>query len=245
MEPFMGRLTGKTAFITAAGQGMGRAAAEAFIAEGATVIATDVKLEFLEGLEGAVLRQLDATDPAAIKALAAEFPNVDVLYNCAGYVHAGTVLTTDEAVWNFSFSINVTAMFHTIQAFLPKMLERKSGSIINMASVAAFKGVSNRLAYGASKAAVVGLTKSVAADFVAQGIRCNALCPGTIDTPSLQQRMRDTGDYEKGRAMFLARQPTGRLGTPEELAAFAVYLASDESSFTTGQAHIIDGGWLN
>ena len=241
----MGRLTGKTAFITAAGQGMGRAAAEAFIAEGATVIATDVKLEFLEGLEGAVLRQLDATDPAAIKALAAEFPNVDVLYNCAGYVHAGTVLTTDEAAWNFSFSINVTAMFHTIQAFLPKMLERKSGSIINMASVAAFKGVANRLAYGASKAAVVGLTKSVAADYVAQGIRCNALCPGTVDTPSLQQRMRDAGDYEKGRAMFLSRQPTGRLGTPEELAAFAVYLASDESSFTTGQAHIIDGGWLN
>jgi 2-keto-3-deoxy-L-fuconate dehydrogenase len=241
----MGRLTGKTAFITAAGQGMGRAAAEAFIAEGATVIATDVKLEFLDGLEGAILRQLDATDPAAIRALAAEFPNVDVLYNCAGYVHAGTVLTTDEAAWNFSFSINVTAMFHTIQAFLPKMLERKQGSIINMASVAAFKGVANRLAYGASKAAVVGLTKSVAADFVAEGIRCNAICPGTIDTPSLQQRMRDTGDYEKGRATFLARQPTGRLGKPEELASFAVYLASDESSFTTGQAHIIDGGWLN
>jgi 2-keto-3-deoxy-L-fuconate dehydrogenase len=241
----MGRLTGKTAFITAAGQGMGRAAAEAFIAEGATVIATDVKLEFLDGLEGAILRQLDATDPAAIRALAAEFPNVDVLYNCAGYVHAGTVLTTDEAAWNFSFSINVTAMFHTIQAFLPKMLERKQGSIINMASVAAFKGVANRLAYGASKAAVVGLTKSVAADFVAEGIRCNAICPGTIVTPSLQQRMRDTGDYEKGRATFLARQPTGRLGKPEELASFAVYLASDESSFTTGQAHIIDGGWLN
>ncbi|HTM82969.1 SDR family oxidoreductase [Asticcacaulis sp.] len=241
----MGRLTGKTAFITAAGQGMGRAAAEAFIAEGATVIATDVKLEFLDGLEGAICRQLDATDPAAIRALAAEFPQVDVLYNCAGYVHAGTVLDTDLKAWQFSFDINVTAMFHTIQAFLPKMLERQSGSIINMASVAAFKGVANRLAYGASKAAVVGLTKSVAADFVAQGIRCNAICPGTIDTPSLQQRMRDTGDYEKGRATFLARQPTGRLGKPEELAAFAVYLASDESSFTTGQAHIIDGGWLN
>ena len=241
----MGRLSGKTAFITAAGQGMGRAAAEAFITEGATVIATDVKLEFLAGLEGATLRQLDATDPEAIAALAAEFPDVDVLYNCAGYVHAGTVLTTDTAAWNFSFAINVTAMFHTIQAFLPKMLERKNGSIINMASVAAFKGVGNRLAYGASKAAVVGLTKSVAADFVAQGIRCNAICPGTIETPSLQQRMRDTGDYEKGRAAFLARQPQGRFGKPEELAAFAVYLASDESAFTTGQAHIIDGGWLN
>ena len=241
----MGRLSGKTAFITAAGQGMGRAAAEAFIAEGATVIATDVKLEYLAGQEGAICRQLDATDPAAIAALAAEFPDVDVLYNCAGYVHAGTVLTTDTAAWNFSFAINVTAMFHTIQAFLPKMLERKNGSIINMASVAAFKGVGNRLAYGASKAAVVGLTKSVAADFVAQGIRCNAICPGTIETPSLQQRMRDTGDYEKGRAAFLARQPQGRFGKPEELAAFAVYLASDESAFTTGQAHIIDGGWLN
>ena len=241
----MGRLSGKTAFITAAGQGMGRAAAEAFITEGATVIATDVKFECLAGLEGAICRQLDATDPVAIAALAAEFPDVDVLYNCAGYVHAGTVLTTDTAAWNFSFAINVTAMFHTIQAFLPKMLERGNGSIINMASVAAFKGVGNRLAYGASKAAVVGLTKSVAADFVAQGIRCNAICPGTIETPSLQQRMRDTGDYEKGRAAFLARQPQGRFGKPEELAAFAVYLASDESAFTTGQAHIIDGGWLN
>ncbi|ESQ84025.1 oxidoreductase [Asticcacaulis sp. AC466] len=241
----MGRLSGKTAFITAAGQGMGRAAAEAFIAEGATVIATDVKLETLAGLEGAICRQLDATDPAAIAALAEEFPDVDVLYNCAGYVHAGTVLTTDAAAWQFSFDINVTAMFHTIKAFLPGMLARQNGSIINMASVAAFKGVANRLAYGASKAAVVGLTKSVAADYVAHGIRCNAICPGTIETPSLQQRMRDTGDYEKGRAAFLARQPQGRFGTPEELAAFAVYLASDESRFTTGQAHIIDGGWLN
>ncbi|MDV6330378.1 SDR family oxidoreductase [Asticcacaulis sp. 201] len=241
----MGRLSGKTAFITAAGQGMGRAAAEAFVTEGATVIATDVKLDTLAGLEGAICRQLDATDPAAIATLAAEFPDVDVLYNCAGYVHAGTVLTTDAAAWQFSFDINVTAMFHTIQAFLPGMLARQNGSIINMASVAAFKGVANRLAYGASKAAVVGLTKSVAADYVAQGIRCNAICPGTIETPSLQQRMRDTGDYEKGRAAFLARQPQGRFGTPEELAAFAVYLASDESRFTTGQAHIIDGGWLN
>lgn len=241
----MARLKGKTAFITAAGQGMGRAAAEAFVAEGATVIATDVKHEFLEGLESAICRQLDATDPGAIQRLAAEFPQVDVLYNCAGYVHSGTVLDTDLKAWQFSFDLNVTAMFHAIQAFLPKMLERKQGSIINMASVAAFKGVTNRLAYGASKAAVVGLTKSVAADFVKDGIRCNAICPGTIDTPSLQQRMRDTGDYEKGRAAFLSRQPTGRLGTPEELAAFAVYLASDESSFTTGQTHIIDGGWLN
>ena len=241
----MGRLNGKTAFVTAAGQGMGRAAAEAFLAEGARVIATDVKLDTLAGFEGATCRQLDVTDPAAIHALAAEFPAVDVLYNCAGYVHAGTVLTTDAAAWDFSFSLNVTAMFHTIQAFLPNMLARKQGSIINMASVAAFKGVANRLAYGASKAAVVGLTKSVAADYVAQGIRCNAICPGTIETPSLQQRMRDTGDYDKGRAAFLARQPQGRFGTPEELAAFAVYLASDESTFTTGQAHIIDGGWLN
>lgn len=241
----MGRLSGKTALITAAAQGMGRAAAEAFIREGATVIATDLKVELLGDLDGAIVRQLDVTDPAAITALAAEFPEVDVLYNCAGYVHAGTVLDTDDKAWQFSFDINVTAMFHTIKAFLPKMLERGQGSIINMASVAAFKGVGNRLAYGASKAAVVGLTKSVAADFVKQGIRCNAICPGTIDTPSLQQRMRDTGDYEAGRAAFIARQPSGRLGTSEEMAWIAVYLASDESSFTTGQAHIIDGGWLN
>ncbi len=241
----MGRLSGKTAFITAAAQGMGRAAAEAFIREGATVIATDLTVELLGDLDGAIVRQLDVTDPAAITALAAEFPEVDVLYNCAGYVHAGTVLDTDDKAWQFSFDINVTAMFHTIKAFLPKMLERGQGSIINMASVAAFKGVGNRLAYGASKAAVVGLTKSVAADFVKQGIRCNAICPGTIDTPSLQQRMRDTGDYEAGRAAFIARQPSGRLGTSDEMAWIAVYLGSDESSFTTGQAHIIDGGWLN
>ncbi len=241
----MGRLTGKTAFITAAAQGMGRAAAEAFIKEGATVIATDLKPELLADLDGAIVRQLDVTDPVAIAVLAAEFPEVNVLYNCAGFVHAGTVLDTDDKAWQFSFDINVTAMFHTIKAFLPKMLERGQGSIINMASVAAFKGVGNRLAYGASKAAVVGLTKSVAADYVKQGIRCNAICPGTIDTPSLQQRMRDTGDYEAGRAAFIARQPSGRLGTPDEMAWIAVYLASDESSFTTGQAHIIDGGWLN
>ena len=241
----MGRLSGKTACITAAAQGMGRAAAEAFIKEGATVIATDLKPELLADLDGAIVRQLDVTDPVAIAVLAAEFPEVNVLYNCAGFVHAGTVLDTDDKAWQFSFDINVTAMFHTIKAFLPKMLERGQGSIINMASVAAFKGVGNRLAYGASKAAVVGLTKSVAADYVKQGIRCNAICPGTIDTPSLQQRMRDTGDYEAGRAAFIARQPSGRLGTPDEMAWIAVYLASDESSFTTGQAHIIDGGWLN
>ncbi|ESQ88332.1 oxidoreductase [Asticcacaulis sp. AC460] len=241
----MGRLSGKTALVTAAAQGMGRAAAEAFLREGATVIATDVRLDLLEGLDGAALRALDVTDPAAVAAIAAEFPDIDVLYNCAGVVHAGTILDCSDADWEFAFVLNVTAQFRMIRAVLPGMLARGSGSIINMASVAALKGVANRLAYGASKAAVIGLTKAVAADHVKQGIRCNAICPGTIDTPSLQQRMRDTGDYEKGRAVFLSRQPSGRLGTAEELAAFAVYLASDESTFTTGQAHIIDGGWLN
>ncbi|EGF89658.1 short chain dehydrogenase family protein [Asticcacaulis biprosthecium C19] len=241
----MGRLSGKTALVTAAAQGMGRAAAEAFLREGATVIATDVRLDLLDGFAGVVLRQLDVTDPVAVMDIAAEFPEIDVLYNCAGVVHAGTILDCSDADWELAFALNVTAQFRMIRAVLPGMLARGSGSIINMASVAALKGVANRLAYGASKAAVIGLTKAVAADHVKQGIRCNAICPGTIDTPSLQQRMRDTGDYEKGRAAFLARQPSGRLGTPEELAAFAVYLASDESTFTTGQAHIIDGGWLN
>ncbi|ESQ91815.1 SDR family oxidoreductase [Asticcacaulis benevestitus] len=241
----MGRLTGKTALITAAGQGMGRAAAEAFLREGATVIATDIDAALLQTLDGAVCRGLDVTDPVAVRALVAEFPNVDVLFNCAGYVHAGGILDCDELAWARSLDLNVTSMYRLIREVLPHMLAGGGGSIVNMASVAAFKGVPQRLAYCTTKAAVVGLTKSVAADFVRQNIRCNAICPGTIETPSLQQRMRDTGDYAAGRAQFLARQPSGRLGTPEEVAALAVYLASDESSFTTGQAHIIDGGWLN
>jgi len=224
---------------------MGRAAAEAFAAEGAHVIATDINFENVRTLAGVEPRQLDVTDAAAILVLAKEFPRIDVLYNCAGFVHAGSILDCDEDAWAQSLELNVTSMFRLIKAVLPNMLARQGGSIINMASVAAFKGVPNRLAYCATKAAVVGMTKSVAADYVAQNIRCNAICPGTIDTPSLHQRMRDTGDYETGRARFLARQPSGRFGTAQEVAALAVYLASDESGFTTGQAHIIDGGWLN
>ena len=241
----MGRLSGKTALVTAAGQGMGRAAAEAFLSEGAYVIAADINFEALQTLAGAMVRQLDVTNSEAITAIANEFPQIDILYNCAGLVHAGAILECDDDAWALSLNLNVTSMFRLIKAVLPNMLAGKGGSIINMASVAAFKGVPNRFAYCATKAAVVGLTKSVAADYVARNVRCNAICPGTIDTPSLHQRMRDSGDYEAGRAQFLARQPSGRFGTPEEVAALAVYLASDESSFTTGQAHIIDGGWLN
>ena len=241
----MGRLSGKTALVTAAAQGMGRTAAEAFVREGARVIAVDLNLEAVATLHGAEPRWMDVTDQKAINAVVADIPDIDILYNCAGYVHTGSILDCDDAAWASSLNLNLTSMFRLIKAVLPGMLAGKGGSIINMASVAAFKGVPNRFAYCATKAAVVGLTKSVAADYVARNIRCNAICPGTIDTPSLHQRMRDTGDYETGRAQFLARQPTGRLGTPEEVAALAVYLASDESNFTTGQAHIIDGGWLN
>ncbi|MBW8880136.1 MAG: SDR family oxidoreductase [Asticcacaulis sp.] len=241
----MGRLSGKTALVTAAAQGMGRAAAEAFAAEGARVIAADINHDGVSTLSNVEPRQLDVTDAAAIAAIATEFPMIDVLYNCAGYVHAGSVLECSDDAWAVSLNLNVTSMFRLIRAVLPGMLARQGGSIINMASVAAFKGVPDRFAYCATKAAVVGLTKSVAADFVARNIRCNAICPGTIDTPSLHQRMRDTGEYETSHSRFLARQPSGRFGTAEEVAALAVYLASDESAFTTGQTHIIDGGWLN
>lgn len=241
----MGRLSGKTALVTAAGQGMGRAAAEAFAAEGARVIAADINYDSVRTLSNVEPRRLDVTDAGAIAAIAEDFPGIDVLYNCAGYVHAGSVLDCSDDAWALSLDLNVTSMFRMIKAVLPHMLAGQGGSIINMASVAAFKGVPGRLAYCTTKAAVMGLTKSVAADFVTRNIRCNAICPGTIDTPSLHQRMRDTGDYETGRARFLARQPSGRFGTAAEVAALAVYLASDESAFTTGQAHIIDGGWLN
>lgn len=239
-----GRLAGKTALITAAGQGIGRAAAEMFAAEGATVWATDVNDAALAGLRQCRTRRLDVLDPADIAAAFAEAGPVDVLFNCAGYVANGDIMDCSDEDWSFSFGLNVTAMFRTIRAALPGMLERGGGSIINMSSVASSViAVPNRFAYGASKAAVIGLTKSVALDFVAKGIRCNAICPGTVDTPSLQQRLRDTGDYEKARAEFNARQPMGRLGRPEEIAALALYLASDESSFTTGAVHMIDGGW--
>jgi 2-keto-3-deoxy-L-fuconate dehydrogenase len=246
-----GRLAGKRALITAAGQGIGRATAEAFLREGAEVVATDLATGLLEGLPGAVTRQLDVTDGAAITAVAADIGPVDVLFNCAGIVHAGTVLDCADADWDRAFQINVTAMFHTIKAFLPGMLARGTGSIINMSSVASsVTGVPNRFAYGASKAAVIGLTRSVAADFVGRGIRCNAICPGTVDSPSLRARVRAQADAS-GRAVddvaaeFAGRQPMGRLGRPEEIAAMAVYLASDESAFTTGTVAIVDGGWTN
>ena len=242
----MGRLNGKTALITAAGQGIGRATAETFLREGATVIAADINADSLAGLDGAIARRLDVTDREAVVAIAAEFPEVNVLYNCAGFVHAGTILDCDEDAWAFSLNLNVTAMYRTIRAFLPGMLKLGGGSIINMSSIASsIKGIPNRFAYGATKAGVVGLTKAVAADFVTKGIRCNAICPGTVETPSLLQRLRDTGDFDKAYAEFTSRQAMGRFGQVDELAALALYLASDESSFTTGQTHIIDGGWIN
>ena len=240
------RLAGKTALVTAAAQGLGRATVEAFLREGASVIAADIRTEALEGVEGVTVRQLDVTDREAVKAIAEEFPNVDVLYNCAGFVHAGTILDCDEDAWDFSNALNVTAQYRMIRAFLPRMIENGGASIINMSSVcSSIKAVPNRFAYGATKAAVIGLTKSVASDFVTKGIRCNAICPGTVETPSLLQRLRDTGDFDKAYGEFTARQAMGRFGRVEELAALAVYLASDESAFTTGTINVIDGGWVN
>jgi 2-keto-3-deoxy-L-fuconate dehydrogenase len=240
------RLIGKTAFITAAGQGIGRATAELFASEGAAVWATDVNAALLENISGCRTRHLDVTDPREIAAAISEVGTIDILFNCAGYVHAGTILDCDDDAWNISMDINVTSMYQLIRAALPGMLERGRGSIINMSSVAgSIKGVPNRFVYGVTKAAVIGLTKSVAADFVAKGIRCNAICPGTVDTPSLHDRLRATGDYATAWASFTARQPMGRLGRPEEIASLALYLASDESTFVTGQCHVIDGGWSN
>lgn len=244
------RLAGKTVLITAAAQGIGAASADLLASEGARVIATDLRTEALAGKPYDV-RSLDVLDAAAIAALAKEVGPVDVLFNCAGYVHAGSILECDEKAWDFSFDLNAKAMYHTIRAFLPGMLERGKGSIINMASAASsVKGVPNRFAYGASKAAVIGLTKSVAADFVTRGVRCNAICPGTVDSPSLHERIEAQATeqgktYEQVHAAFVARQPMGRVGDPREIAALVLYLASDESGFTTGQAHVIDGGWSN
>lgn len=237
-------LEGKTAVVTAGARGIGRATAEAFAEAGARVIATDIDADALSGLDGCETRRLDVRDPEAIAALAAEIGRIDVLFNCAGIVHAGTILDCDEAAWALSLDLNVTSMYRTIRSFLPPMLEAGRGSIVNVASVASsIKGVPNRFAYGATKAAVIGLTRSVASDFVTQGVRCNAICPGTVETPSLNDRLAATGDYESARKAFIERQPMKRLGKAEEIAALALYLASDASGFTTGQTHVIDGGW--
>jgi 2-keto-3-deoxy-L-fuconate dehydrogenase len=252
----MGRLEGKRAFLTAAGQGIGRATAEAFAREGAEVIATDVDASKLEGLQEAGVERLEplnVLDTSAVQALAASVGQIDVLFNCAGFVHHGTVLDCSEKDWDFSFDLNVKSMHRTIGAFLPGMLERanergKSSSIVNIASGASsIRGIPNRYVYGATKAAVIGLTKAVAADFIKRGIRCNAICPGTVLSPSLEQRIealgKEVGGTDKAMEMFVARQPMGRLGTAEEMAAVAVYLASDESGFTTGITISPDGGF--
>lgn len=242
----MKRLEDKRVFITAAGAGIGRATAELFASEGAHVIATDIDEAALNELNGMKTHHLDVTDANQIDALARATGSVDVLFNCAGFVHNGTILDCDRAAWDFSFAINVTSMFHTIRAFLPGMLTNGGGSIINMSSVASsIIAAPNRFVYGATKAAVIGLTKSIAADYVRDNIRCNAICPGTVQSPSLEDRLQATGDYEAIRAEFIARQPMGRFGNAEEIARLALYLASDESAFTTGQCHTIDGGWSN
>lgn len=239
-------LTGKRVLVTGAGQGIGRASAEAFRDAGAEVLATDIDMQALADLSGCRTMQLDATDAGAFLALAQAEEGFDVLFNCAGFVHNGTILDCEEQDWAFSFELNVTAMYRAIKALLPGMIERGGGSIINMASVAgSVLGVPNRFVYGASKAAVIGLTKAVAADFVKQGIRCNAICPGTVHSPSLEARLTATGDFYAAMTAFKARQPMGRIGWPEEIAALALYLASSASAFTTGQCHIIDGGWSN
>lgn len=242
------RLKGKRALITAAGQGIGRASALAMAREGASVLATDVNAAALESLaaEGVETRLLNVRDPASIAEAVAAAGPVDVLFNCAGFVANGTILDCDEDQWAFSLDLNMTAMYRMCRAFLPGMLERGAGSIINMASVASSViAAPNRFVYGATKAGVIGLTKAIAADFVARGIRCNAICPGTVESPSLEDRLRATGDYEAARKAFVARQPIGRIGRAEEIAALVVYLASDEASYTTGVAHVIDGGWSN
>jgi len=243
-----GRLAGKKALVTAAGQGIGRATAIAFADEGAVVWATDINETALAALKhdrpDIQTRRLDVLKTKDVADLAAEVGALDVLFNCAGFVHHGSILDCTEKDWDFSFDLNVKSMYRTCRAFLPAMLDAGKGSIINMSSaVSSIKAAPNRFVYGSTKAAVIGLTKGIASDFIRRGIRCNAICPGTVQSPSLDQRIAARGDVEKARSEFVARQPMGRLGSPEEIAALAVYLASDESSYTTGQIHIIDGGF--
>ncbi len=243
----MGRLEGKTALVTAAGQGIGRASALMMAREGARVIGTDINAQALDALaaEGIETRHLDVRDPVAIAVVAGEVAP-DVLFNCAGFVAHGTILDCDEDQWAFSLDLNMTAMYRMCRAFLPGMVARGGGSIINMASVVSSTiAAPNRFVYGATKAGVIGLTKAIAADFIGQGIRCNAVCPGTVESPSLDDRLRATGDYDAARAAFVARQPIGRIAQADEIAALVIYLASNESSYTTGVAHVIDGGWSN
>lgn len=241
-----GRLAGKTALITAAGQGIGRATAEAYAREGATVWATDVNektLAELDGRAGIRTRRLDVMDEAVVNAAAREIGALDVLFNCAGYVHQGTILECTPKDWEFSFNLNVRSMYYTCRAFLPAMLANGGGSIINMSSIASsVKGLPNRVAYGASKAAVIGLTKAIAADYVKQGIRCNAIGPGTVDTPSLHERIAAFADPVQAKKDFIARQPMGRLGTVDDITGILVFLASDEAAFATGNMYSIDGG---
>ena len=240
------RLHGTFALTTAAGQGIGKAVSEAFAREGARVLATDINLETLSSVTACETRVLDVTDADAINALAQEIDTPDVLFNCAGFVDHGTILDCGDDVWRFSFELNVTSMYRMMRAFIPGMVARGSGSIINMSSVASsIKGAPDRFVYGATKAAIIGMTKSVAADYVTAGIRCNAICPGTVDTPSWRDRVAAADDPEAAREAFVARQPMGRVGAPSEIAALAVYLASDEAAFTTGTAQVIDGGWSN
>lgn len=241
------RLKGKTALVTAAGQGIGKATALAMAAEGAQVWATDVNAKLLAGYDGVAnihVAALDVLDKAAVQKLMVDVPPLNILFNCAGFVHAGSVLDAKDEEWDFAFNLNVRSQFWVIQAALPKMLTSGGGSIINMASVCSVKGLPNRFIYGASKAAVIGLTKSVAADFVTQGVRCNCICPGTVDTPSLQDRINVFEDPVEARKNFVARQPMGRLAKAHEIAPLVVFLASDESAFVTGQSYSIDGGMM-
>lgn len=241
------RLKNKACVVTAAGQGIGAATARAFAREGATVWATDIdaaKLEPLNDVAGIRTSKLDVLDKAAIAAFAGQTGPIDVLFNCAGFVHHGAILDATDEQWQFAFNLNVRSMFWTIQAFLPGMLNKGSGAIVNMSSAASsVKGAALRFVYGTTKAAVIGLTKSVAVDYVGKGIRCNAICPGTVQTPSLDERIGALGGGADAKQFFLQRQPTGRFGSADEIAALAIYLASDESAFTTGAIHVVDGGW--